>query len=194
MYQSVIFTSNELKILRWVDGNSFQKRLSYNIKNKKFITLRKWIYVLAGAINSLWIIENFQIANRMYSPSYISFETVLFAEGVIFQYHGNVTVASPYTKDIYIEPLLLSIEYFSMPKALLINPFGLIQKDWYVLATKERALCDVLLRSGNYYFDRLSDIDWDLVLQIAKYYKEYHKTAYESILFLVDKHYAKKWT
>ncbi len=194
-YNKNIFTSNELKIIRWVDWNSFQKRLSYNLKINKFVKIRKWIYANFAAIHFLWQEDLFQIANSIYTPSYISLETVLTSEWVNFQYYGDIKLMSPYSKELKINTIpdtVLRIDFVKLPKELLTNNIGIIQKNWYMIATKERAICDILWRSPWYYFDNLSDVDRDLLCDIAKEYKNYNTKVYQAVLSLKSKYYAKK--
>lgn len=194
-YNKNIFTSNELKIIRGVDGNSFQKRLSYNLKTNKFIKIRKWIYAIADSINFLEDKDMFQIANSIYTPSYISLETVLTREWINFQYYWDIKLMSPYAKEIQIDTIpdhQLLLGFVRLPKELLTNNIWLVQKDGYVIATKERAICDTLWRWCDYYFDSLSHVDRDLLLDIAREYKNYNIKVYETVLSLKSLQDAKK--
>ena len=196
-YTNKILTSRELKILRWVDWNSFQKRLSYNLKTNKFTKIRKWIYVNSASIYKLSIFDLYKIANYIYSPSYISLETVLNLEWVNFQYYWDVKLMSPYTKQLKIDTIPeteLRIDFVKLPKELITNNIWLIQEDWYVIATKERAICDTLWRWEGYYFDNLSSVNWDLLLDIAKEYKNYNTKVYGAVLDLKTQQDAKKQT
>lgn len=182
LYAKKILTSNELKILRWIEWNSFQKRLSYNLKSWKLLKLRKWIYILGQNVQQLSTEYRYEIANKIYSPSYISFETVLLLEWVAFQYYGDVRLASNYQKNIRIEQINLNLEFFKMPKELITNTIWLQNKDNYTIATKERAFCDIVRKDPNYYFDDLSKIDRDLVDIISKEYSKYRKRIIKDVL------------
>jgi len=171
-----ILTSNDLKIIWGNDWNSFKKRLSYNLKTKKLIKIRKWLYVLGGEIENLQMDDYYFIANSIYTPSYISFETVLIKHGVNFQYYSNIFVASKYKKDIWIKALNLNLEYIKIPDWLLTNPIWINNVNGYNIASIERAICDVIFRSGSYHFDNFSrDINKNSLLEIAKIYDNYKK-------------------
>ena len=186
IYTDKILTSNQLKILRWVDGNTFQKRLSYNLKNKKLISIRKWIYTFP------WIIESFSddeflcIANKIYSPSYISFETVLQKEWIIFQYDNTIKIACKYHKSLHIESINLSCDFFKLPNEIFTEMQWIEHKNWYDIASKERAFCDTVFRSPGFYFDNLSWLDWDKVLEICEIYNLYKKNFLKNILEYKD--------
>ena len=101
-YEKKIYKSNELKLLWGSDGNTFKKRLYYQLKTNKFIKIRRGIYVVFDQLYNLKESDYRMIANSIYIPSYVSFETVLRDEGVIFQRYTSIFVACKYTKTITI--------------------------------------------------------------------------------------------
>jgi len=171
-----------------VDGNSFKKRVSYNIKTWKIIKLRKGLYVLSSFIDDLDFQDIFSLANIIYTPSYISYETVTQKEWLTFQDYNRIFVASNYTKEINISKLELDIEFIKLPEWLLLEPIGLVNKWNYTIATPERAVCDILYRSGNYYFDNLESINWKLLEEIWEVYSNYKKKVYKLVLLLKKQH------
>ena len=181
IYTDKILTSNQLKIIRWVDGNTFQKRLSYNLKNKKLITIRKGIYTFPRIIESFSENDFFSIANKVYSPSYISFETVLQKEWIIFQYDSSIKVACKYNKSLHIETIKLNCDFFKLPNEIFTEIQWIKHENWYDIATKERAFCDTIYRSPNFYFDDLSWLDWNNVVGIWKIYENYKKDFLKNI-------------
>ena len=120
-----------------------------------------------------------KIANSIYTPSYISFETVAKAHGSIFQGYESIFLASQYTKDVTIDisdRYSLQIHYVMLPKTLLICTTGLEQHDGYTIASFDRAFCDILRRNPNYYFDKLNKEMFSLtslkdILYIYKQFK-----------------------
>jgi hypothetical protein len=65
------------------------------------------------------------IANSIYIPSYVSYETVLRQHGVIFQYYERIYIASRYTIDIDIpinDIYTLHICSHAMPIELVSDP------------------------------------------------------------------------
>jgi len=51
-----------------------------------------------------------------------------------------------------------------------LNQLGLEHKKRYTIASVERAICDRIYLSKNYYFDDLSDIDFEKLEEISKIY------------------------
>jgi hypothetical protein len=183
-----IVNSNDLKLLWWVDWNTFKKRLYYNLKTFKLTKLRKWLYVFTDQFDNLSYEDYWIIWNSIYIPSYISFETVLNYEWVNFQYYNSIHVASIYNKEIFIESLGLNIVFHRLPKWLLLNPIWIIFKKWYNISTKERAICDVLFNNPDYYLDNFDWINHENILQLAKIYEWYKKWFYQNIYNLIWKY------
>ncbi len=110
-----------------------------------------------------------ECAVRIYTPAYISLETVLAQEGVIFQYYSSIFAVSYLSRDIaYGEN---KITYKKIKDGILLNQAGLVDKGTYFEATKERAFLDRLYLSGDYYFDNLRNIDWQACFELVKIYE-----------------------
>lgn len=187
-YTKKILTANELKLLRGSDGNTFKKRLSYQLKTQKLTKIRKWLYVVTDQLYQLGQSEGRIVANSVYVPSYISYETVLRDHGVIFQLYTSIFVACTYSKLVTVplnndlEPI--NIQFQRMPPALLSNPIGIETKDGYSIATLERALCDMFWRSGTLQIDTLTEtmIRLPRLIAIADIYTIY-KPGFKKDLF-----------
>ena len=84
-----IFSTKDVALL-WGEKNeaSARVRLSYYVRAGKLIRVRRGLY--AKDKNH----DKFELATRIYTPSYISFETVLTRAGINFQYYNNIFVAS----------------------------------------------------------------------------------------------------
>ncbi|MFZ8803248.1 MAG: hypothetical protein ACO2PO_09750, partial [Candidatus Calescibacterium sp.] len=113
--------------------------------------------------------NKFELATKIYKPSYISFETVLSQSGVIFQYYSQIFVASYLTREIGVD----GQKYFyrKIKGSILTDPTGLEYKGTYWIATKERAFLDTLYLNKNYYFDNTSVLDKEKILEILPIYK-----------------------
>ena len=95
--KNTVFTFKELSLLwKETDINLMKRKVNYYVKTKKIIRLRKGIYVKDKNY------DKFELATKIYTPSYISFETVLSQAGVIFQYYSQIFVASYLTREIKV--------------------------------------------------------------------------------------------
>jgi hypothetical protein len=109
-----------------------------------------------------------ELAGKIRKKSYISLETVLKKEWAIFQYYDNIFIVS----DDSLEKKVWDINFkFSKIKDnILLNQLGIEHKKTYIIASVERAICDRIYLSKNYYFDDVSDINFDKLEEISKIY------------------------
>ncbi len=137
-------------------------RLNYYVKQGNLHRIRRGLYAKDKNYNKL------ELATRIFTPAYVSFETILSKEGVIFQFYSQIFVASYLTREITIEGQLYSFR--KMKNSLLTDSSGVELKDESSLATKERAFLDTLYLNTDYHFDNLNGADWEKVLEILSIY------------------------
>lgn len=152
-------------LLLWQDNdtNAVKARINYYVKKGDLVNLRRGIYAKDNDYNPQ------ELATRVFTPSYISFETVLSNEGIIFQYYSKITVASYLTREIEIDDQVYS--YRKIKNSILTNNQGVIVKNNISIADKHRALLDILYLNPNYYFDNLRQIDYEKINQLLPIYK-----------------------
>jgi len=159
-----IFSTKDIALL-W--GNKAETaarmRLSQYAKNGKLIRVRQGIYAKDKNYN------RFELATRIYTPSYISFETVLTRSGINFQYYETIFVASYVTREIKVDGQ--NISFIKMKDYVLSNIKGIEHSNNVAIATKERAFLDRIYVSKDYHFDNLDNLDWDKVFDILPIYR-----------------------
>jgi predicted transcriptional regulator of viral defense system len=158
-----ILTSKDIALL-WQDADTgaARVRLNYYVRHGDLYRIRRGLYAKSKEYNKL------ELATRIVTPSYISFETVLTSEGMIFQYQTHITCASYVARDITIEGQEYS--YRKMKNAILTNALGITQEHEISIATKERAFLDTLYSNTNYHFDNLRSVDWSRVYELLPIY------------------------
>jgi len=158
-----IFSSKDVSLL-WGEENDevIKKRLNKYVTAGKLIRVRRGIYAKDKNYN------RFELATRINTPSYISFETVLTREGVNFQHYGNIFVASYINREIDIEGQ--KITFVRMKDYVLSNTTGIEHTDGIAIATRERAFLDRVYVSKDYHFDNLRSLDWNKVMEILPIY------------------------
>lgn len=142
--------------------DNLKARINYYVKKGKMLNLRKGIYA-KREYNPL------ELAVKIYTPSYVSLETVLEKEGVIFQKYQTIFVVSYLTRKTEIDGR--QFQYRRIKEEILINKAGVELKNGYATATKERAFLDALYLYKNYYFDNLDILDKDIVLNMVDIYR-----------------------
>ncbi len=161
--EQTVFSSQELLLL-WgkSDTDQLKARISYYIKKGYLYHLRRGLYAKSTDYN------RFEVATRIMSPSYISFETVLLQAGVIFQYYDEIFVATYRTRTVICDGFTYS--YRTLKDALLSNVTGITVKPSYSIATPERAFLDMVYLHKGYYFDNLSALNWNKVYELLPLY------------------------
>ena len=161
--ESTVFTVNEIALLLG-DSNrdNLKARINYYVKTGKLLSLRKGVYAKKD-YNPL------ELAVKVYTPSYISLETVLEREGVIFQKYETIFAVSYLSRVIKVDSR--QFRYRRIRENILINKEGVELREGYAIATKERAFLDVLYLYKNYYFDNLDVLDKDIIREMMNIYR-----------------------
>lgn len=138
------------------------ERMSYYRRTGRLVSPRRGIYAKPN-YNPL------ELANRLYTPSYISLEYVLQRSGIIFQYDSRYTSVSYLSREIEIDGKKFS--YRRIKEDIIMGMAGIVHNNNGInIATPERALLDTLYLNGESYFDNLSSIDIQLLYQIVPTY------------------------
>jgi predicted transcriptional regulator of viral defense system len=161
--QNTVFTFKDIALLlRENNAANLRSKVNYFVKKGDLYQVRKGLYTKEKDY------VKFELATKIYTPSYVSFETVLLQSGVIFQFYSQIWVASYLTREITIGDQAYA--YRKIKDSALTNKTGIEDKENYSIATPERAFLDVVYLNGDYYFDRLSALNWDRVFEILPIY------------------------
>lgn len=159
-----IFTTKDVALLWGEDAEqTITGRLHKYVKAGKLVSVHRGIYAKDENYN------RFEMATRVYTPSYVSFETVLTRAGINFQYYDTIFVASYVSRDIKVGDQKIS--FIRMKDYVLSNTEGMEHPDGYSIASKERAFLDRVYVSKDYHFDNLDVVDWDKVFDILPIYQ-----------------------
>lgn len=139
-----------------------RRRLNYYITHGQLYGIRRGFYAKDKNYHK------FELAIKIFTPSYISFETVLAKEGIIFQHYSQIFIASYQTREIKCDGQTYS--YRKIKDAVLTNNIGIENKANYSIATKERAFLDVIYLNKDYHFDNLTPLDWNKAFEILPIY------------------------
>ena len=177
-----IFSTKDVALLWGEDReNTVSVRLNKYVRAGKLIRVHRGLYAKDKNY------EKLELATKIYTPSYISFETILAKAGITFQFYGQIFVASYVTREIIADGQTYS--YKRIKDSILTSPAGVEVKDSYHIASPERAFLDIVYSSKGYHFDNLSPLNWERVFEILPVYKnksmekrvkKYHKMVSES--------------
>ena len=158
-----VFSSKDISLL-WSEASTAatRVRLNYFVKKGDLYQIRKGLYAKDENYNKL------ELATRILIPSYVSFETVLAKEGLIFQYYEPIFIASYATRQITINQQVYSFR--KIKNTVLMNSEGIEHVNETSIAERERAFLDMIYINANYHFDNIRSINWDMVFEILPIY------------------------
>jgi hypothetical protein len=165
LYQSpkTILSNKDLALIWEInDEQSLYAKTAYYVKQGALIRMTRGVFAKNKDYNPK------ELATSIYTPSYISFETVLREAGVIFQHYDTIFVATKWTKTMTVDKSTITFRKLKDP--VLFNSAGIESKDNYSIATPERAFLDMIYLSPNYYFDNLKGINWEKCDELVKIY------------------------
>ncbi len=155
-FKEILIASGEQK------PNLLKRRLSYYVQKGELHSIRRGLYAKDKNYDRL------ELATKIFTPSYISFETILIEAGIIFQHYAKIFVATYQTKEIECDGQLYSFR--KIKDIILVNNAGIENRGNYFVASKERAFLDVLYLNKDYHFDNLSPLDLDKVNSLLPIY------------------------
>jgi len=159
-----VFTAKEIAlILNMREKNALKSKINYYVKKGIIKAVRRGIYVKPNY-------DILELATKIYAPSYVSLETVLQNEGVIFQHYEEIFVISHLSRKLKVDRKEIQIR--KIKDEVLLSQLGIQRKNSYSIATKERAFLDALYLYGDYYFDNLGILNKSDVFEIVKIYKQ----------------------
>src|SRR3990167_997770 len=165
LYQSskTILTIKDIALI-WEETNTANlfSKIKYYAKQGSLIRLTRGIF----AKNNGYDVK--ELATSIYTPSYISFETVLREAGIIFQHHDSIFVAGPYPITKKIGTHLITFR--KLKGSVLYSARGVKNEKNYSIATPERAFLDTIYISPKFYFDNLRSINWEICFELANMY------------------------
>ena len=165
LYQSgkTVLTNKELALI-WgeTNQNNLKSKIAYYAKQGTLIRLTRGVFAKSKDYDVK------ELATSIYTPSYVSFETVLREAGIIFQHHYSIFVAGPYPTAKRIDNH--AITFRKLKDSVLYNACGIKNERNYSIATPERAFLDTIYLSPKFYFDNLRPINWKLCSEIVKIY------------------------
>lgn len=158
-----VFTLREIALLfPEIPYVNLKKRMSYFSKSGAIKKLSRGVY----AKDKFDILE---LANKLYTPSYISLETVLQKAGVTFQYYESIFAVSYVSRTVEVGGH--TIVYRRMKKGIFLNKQGIEEQRNVVIASPERAFLDAVFLYKDYHFDNLSPLNWDKIMELKNLYQ-----------------------
>ncbi|HEX7555402.1 MAG TPA: hypothetical protein VF338_02170 [Leptolinea sp.] len=175
-----VFSSKDIALL-WHEPNTAAvwERLHYYTQKGDLYRIRNGLYAKSKNYSKL------ELATRILTPAYVSFETILAKEGLIFQYYEPIFVASYATRELTVDQQVYSFR--KIKEAVLTDTSGVIITDETSIASRERAFLDTLYVHADYHFDNLRSINWETVFQTLPIYNNQRMTKKVNHLYKNEK-------
>lgn len=155
-FKEILIASGEQK------PHLLKRRLSYYVQKGELHSIRRGLYAKDQNYDRL------ELATKIFTPSYVSFETILIESGIIFQHYDKIFVATYQTKEIECDNQLYSFK--KIKDVILTNNAGIENRGNFFVASKERAFLDLLYLNKDYHFDNLSPLDLSKVNSLLPIY------------------------
>jgi predicted transcriptional regulator of viral defense system len=173
--KKTVFKLEEIGEILNINNKNYLRVLVNRMKKRGEI---KMIYKGLYVLNEDY--DEWELANKIKSPSYVSFQTVLFKNGVIYQDFSSVITAASNNSYIYkIDGK--TYRYHKIKDEILTNPLGIIVEKQKTYASKERAITDMIYLYQRFNFDNLNQINKKLLLKLKEIYPPYVKNEVKKI-------------
>jgi hypothetical protein len=164
-----VFTFKDITLMwRNTDKKAVIAGINYYVSTGQLHRIRRGIYAKDKNYDKT------ELACRIYTPAYVSFETVLTRAGINFQYYGQIFIASYLAREIVVDGQVY--QYRKIKNTLLTDSAGVLNKDGIAIATTERAFLDTLYLNTDYHFDNLASLTWDKVFDMLPLYNNKRMT------------------
>ena len=131
-----LFTTEDLrKLFRIKKSNTLYKTVESLIGEKILLPVSKGKYIFRNTSP-----HDFEVANFLYPPSYISFESALAFHNVLVQAPYNIISATPLRNKKVVSNNKEYIYVHVTPKAY----FGYVKEGSFLISSPEKALLDAL--------------------------------------------------
>ena len=151
------------------------------VKRGKLFSIYRGVYSLTPQYDS------YELAQKLFTPSYITYYSALSFFGINFQHYDDVHLFGSNSKIIVVDNR--RYVFHKAKFAVLMDSTGIIHKKRFSIASPERAICDSLYVNKGVGFDNLRNLDVKKIKEVSKIY--YNKRLDNDVNILI-KQIAKK--
>lgn len=178
--QSTVFSFNDLAYYFGTDKKKLISKITYYVKKWYLYKIRRWLYSFDKNYDIL------ELATKIQKWSYISLETALKIYSINFQYNSDIYVIWYKNEEIIVD--WKKIIFKVIKKEIRENFEWINSIKWYMIASKYRAILDIIYLYKDFFFDNLDNIDW---LELEKLMKIYNSKILEKRINDLKNNYLK---
>ncbi len=154
--------------LKVSDRNTLKKKVARLVERNKLERFKRNLYFIPSKGYN-----KYELANAIFPPSYVSFETVLVSSGFIFQPYSSIFSVGKENKKYLVDNTIYI--YRKIDPEIISDIAGLEHIEEYFgdywIAGPERAVLDTLSLNPDFYFDKLIGLDFKKARKIASIYE-----------------------
>lgn len=158
--QTVFRTVDLANLLNKPVSEATNSLINYYIRSGQIFRLSKGLYTFINDYSKE------ELGNKLRTPSYLSFTSVLQKEGLLFQPYDSLTYATNRSEVKEINGQ--RFRYRKLKDSILFNSTGLEIKNGVMQATPERALLDWWYLDGEQPIDRPGVLNWKRLAQLNR--------------------------
>jgi predicted transcriptional regulator of viral defense system len=170
------FNTSDLQVLwNFVERTKVNNIIRYYKTKKKIYTIKSGLFSLIP-LEDVTFEDKLIIAQKIITPSYVSYHTALNINGVNFQYYESIHLIADYYKKLNI--LGTEIVFHKITDSIFLSRLGLkeikTKNGNYTIAGTERSIIDTWYLNPNIGLDinYSSKIDKKLLIQISNLYNK----------------------
>lgn len=158
-----VFSIEDLTVL-WElsDRRKLIERIKYYLRAKRLTHIAKGVYAYGQTYTPL------DVAQKIVPLSYISLYTASQIHGLTFQYYQSVYAISLRSKTYIVKDQ--QYIYHKVKETIFYSQLGLTDNGTYIMADKERTICDCLYVFPGFNFDNLRNVDTKKLQTISMIY------------------------
>lgn len=162
--KETVFNLQNLAVL-WEIGSQSKliEVVKYYKNTGRLIQIRNGIYAKHSNYSPL------ELAQKVIPLSYITGLTALNQYGMSFQYYDFIECSSLSSRKLTVDGH--NLLYHKLNSLVFFNPLGLEQRQGFVIASRERAVCETLLFYPGSGIEKAHELDTDKLLKVATLYE-----------------------
>lgn len=158
-----VFTTQDLAVIWQVPERPKLIGLAkYYVRQNRLTRLHKGVYAYGSDYTPL------DIAQKLVPLSYVSLYTTSLMHGLTFQYYSPVFCVSLKSKKYKLGDQ--AYIYHRVKEPIFYNTLGIVNNGKYLMADRERTICDCLYVFPEFAFDNLRAVNKEKLLDMAKLY------------------------
>ncbi len=161
----IIFNVDDLMVI-WQDSNRrvVLESIKGYIERGKIFPIFKGIYSIKSDYNQ------FELGQKLFTPSYISYYSALAYHGIIFQKYGTIHLFATQSKKIEVNGQ--DYIFHKVREDILLNTAGIVKDNNFTISSPERAVADSLYINHEIAFDNLSNLDKNKLSKLSSIYNK----------------------